>query len=681
MRTVETCPYKVRIIENTFISMGDGTKLAARIWLPVGVESAPVPAIMEYIPYRKRDLTRSRDTENFNYLAGHGYACLRVDMRGSGDSEGLLLDEYSQVEQLDAVHVIAWIAEQDWCDGKVGMMGISWGGFNSLQVAARRPPALKAIISACASDDLYDNNMHYMGGCLLGDNLSEATVMFAFNSLPPDPAIVGDRWRDMWLERLEKNDPWIIKWLEHQHRSAYWSTASVCEDFSAIQCPVYAIGGWADGFTNSVFRLLENLEVPRKGLIGPWGHLYPHKGIPGPAIGFLQEALRWWNYWLKDKETGIMDEPAFRAWSQDSVPPYFSYEERPGRWISEPGWPSNNITPTRCPITRGYIRLPSDREAAAPERRGHEEQVMQSPLSVGLSAGKWCSYTAAPDLPGDQREDDGGSLVFSSEALEQTIEITGRPVLELELSVDKPQAMVAVRLSDVRPSGKSTRITYGLLNLTHRDGSAEPQPLEPHQHYRVEIPLNGIAHRFPVGNVIRVSVSTSYWPVAWAPPEPVKLTIYPAQCALVLPLREPRPEDEELQLFDEPVIGEPLGMISTAPGEHNWVVHKDMAANVSTLTVTNDQGSRLIPETGTELSRYTREWYSFKEDDFTSVRGETHTRWAFKRSQEWDIQVETRTILTCTKTEFHVHAQLDAYEGALRIYSRNWDKTLPRDNL
>lgn len=681
MTTVEPCPYTVRIIENTFIAMDDGTRLAARIWLPEGAESDPVPAIMEYIPYRKRDITRGRDAENFNYLAGHGYACLRVDMRGSGDSEGLLLDEYTQVEQTDAVHLIAWIAEQQWCDGKVGMMGISWGGFNSLQVAARRPPALKAIISACASDDLYDNNMHYMGGCLLGDNLSEATVMFAFNSLPPDPAVVGDKWRAMWLERLQGNDPWIIRWLEHQRRSAYWSTASVCEDFAAIQCPVYAIGGWADGFTNSVFRLLEHLEVPRKGLIGPWGHLYPHKGVPGPSIGFLQEALRWWDYWLKGKETGIMDEPAFRAWSQDSVPPYFSYKERPGRWISEPGWPSSNIKDTRCPLTRGYIRLPSDREATEKERRGFEEQVMQSPLSVGLSAGKWCSYTAAPDLPGDQREDDGGSLVFSSDPLEQCIEIAGRPVLELELSTDKPQAMVAVRLSDVRPSGKSTRITYGLLNLTHRDGSAEPQPLEPHRRYRVEIPLNGIAQRLPVGNVIRVSVSTSYWPVAWAPPEPVRLTVYPARCALVLPLREPRPEDDELRPFDEPVTGEPLEMINTAPGEHNWVAHKDMAENLSTLIVTNNQGSRLIAETGTELSRYTREWYSFREDDFTSVRGETHTRWALKREQEWDVEVETRTILTCTETEFHVHARLDAYEGDHRIYSKNWENTLPRDNL
>ncbi|WP_111641867.1 CocE/NonD family hydrolase [Marinimicrobium alkaliphilum] len=681
MRTVAACPYKVRIIENTFIRMDDGTLLAARIWLPEGADSVPVPAIMEYIPYRKRDITRARDAENFNYLAGHGYACVRIDMRGSGDSEGLLLDEYTQIEQLDAVKAIAWIAEQAWCDGKVGMMGISWGGFNSLQVAARGPPALTAIISACASDDLYDNNMHYMGGCLLGDNLSEATVMFGFNSLPPDPAVVGDKWRAMWLERLQENDPWIMKWLAHQHRNAYWSTASVCENFSAIQCPVYAIGGWADGFTNAVFRLLEHLEAPCKGLIGPWGHLYPHKGIPGPAIGFLQEALRWWDYWLKGIETGIMDEPALRAWSQDSVPPYFAYEERPGRWISEPGWPSSNITDKRCPLTRGHIRLPSDGEAPERERRGFDEQVVQSPLGVGLSAGKWCSYAAAPDLPGDQREDDGGSMVFSSDPLEQVVEIAGRPVLELELSVDKPQAMVAVRLSDVRPSGKSTRITYGLLNLTHRDGSADPQPLEPHRRYRVEIPLNGIAQRLPVGNVIRVSVSTSYWPVAWTPPAPVRLTVYPAQSTLVLPLREPRPEDDALRPFDEPVIGQPLEIISTAPGEHNWVVHKDMARNTSTLIVTNNQGSRLIPETDTELSRYTREWYSFREDDFTSVRGETHTQWALKRAQEWNVEVETRTILTCTETEFHVHARLDAYEGDHRIFSKNWEQTLPRDNL
>lgn len=271
MEVINDFPYNVREIENVFIPMRDGQHLAARIWLPEATQDTPLPAIMEYIPYRKRDITRGRDATNHPYLAGHGYVCVRVDMRGSGDSDGVLTDEYTQQEQLDAVDAIEWIARQAWCDGSVGMMGISWGGFNSLQVAAKQPPALKAIISLCSSDDLYADNMHYMGGCLLGDNLSEATVMLAFNALPPDPLIVGDRWRDMWHERMEESGLWIDKWLRHQRRSEYWSASSVCEYYDAIRCPVYAVGGWADGFTNTVFRLMEHLEVPRKGLIGPWG--------------------------------------------------------------------------------------------------------------------------------------------------------------------------------------------------------------------------------------------------------------------------------------------------------------------------------------------------------------------------------------------------------------------------
>lgn len=222
------------------------------------------------------------------------------------------------------------------------------------------------------------------------------------------------------------------------------------------------------------------------------------------------------------------------------------------------------------------LQFPTN-EGLLEERRGRQEVVMQSPLSVGLSAGKWCSYAAAPDLPGDQREEDGGSLIFSSDPLKDAMEIAGRPVVELELSVDKPQAMIAVRLSDVGPAGKATGVTYGLLNLTHRDGDAEPSPLEPHKRYRVRVALNGIAQHFPAGNVVRVSIATSYWPVAWAPPEPVNLTVYPSQSALILPIRDPRPEDDDLRPFEEPVVGESAGIIHTAKGEHNWVLHKDLA--------------------------------------------------------------------------------------------------------
>jgi putative CocE/NonD family hydrolase len=319
MKFVDSYPRTVREIENVFIPLADGTRLAARIWLPEDAERNPVPAILEYLPYRKRDATTERDNLTYPWFAGHGYAGVRVDMRGSGDSDGLLEDEYLKLEQDDCLEVMRWIAAQPWCTGAIGMMGISWGGFNGLQVAARRPPELKAIITLCSTDDRYADDIHFMGGCLLTENLGWASTMFGYMARPPDPAIVGERWRELWLHRME-NEPLLVDtWLRHQRRDAYWKHGSVCENFAAIECPVYAIGGWADGYSNAVPRLLAGLKVPRKGLVGPWAHKYPHFAYPGPQIGFLQEALRWWDKWLKGKETGVMDGPMYRVWLQDSV--------------------------------------------------------------------------------------------------------------------------------------------------------------------------------------------------------------------------------------------------------------------------------------------------------------------------------------------------------------------------
>lgn len=674
MHSASDLPWGVRVIENTFIPMPDGVRLAARIWLPEGSERTPVPAILEYIPYRKRDLSRRRDDINHRYMAAHGYACVRLDMRGSGDSEGVLTDEYTEQEQMDAVHAIAWLARQPWCDGNVGMMGISWGGFNSLQVAARQPPELKAIITCCSSDDQYADNMHYMGGCLLGDNLSEATVMFAFNSLPPDPAIVGERWRDLWRQRLEGSGLWVEKWLSHQRRDDYWRRGSVCEDYGAIRCPVFTVGGWADGFTNAVMRLLANLEVPRKGLIGPWGHKYPHLGIPGPAIGFLKEAVRWWDHWLKGQDTGVMDEPMLRVWMQDSVSPNTAYQERPGRWVGENEWPSPRIEQRRYAFDLHGMLNPD--VAAA----GTEVRRVQSPLSVGMFAGKWCSYAATPDLPGDQREEDGGSLVFHTEPLQQKLEICGMPVVELDLSADKRQAMVAVRLSDVAPSGAATRVTYGLLNLTHRDGDAHPEPLEPGRCYRVKVVLNGIAHSFPAGHRIRVAISTSYWPLAWTSPELAMVKINTGSSFLVLPVRPPREEDVYLRQFGRPEGAPAPAIRQLEPGSHNWRVIRDLAENTSMLEVTNDNGLVHIEETGTDVCKKTLEFYSIREDDVLSARGETHTERCLRRPG-WDVRVTTRTVLTCSARHFHIHAQLDAFEGEERVYSANWVRNVPRDMI
>ena len=255
----------VREIEHVLIPMSDGVSLAAKLWLPEGADTDPVPAVLEYLPYRKRDSCRARDRDMHPYFAGHGYAGVRVDLRGTGDSDGVYHDEYLPQEQQDGLAVIEWIARQPWCSGAVGMIGISWGGFNGLQIAALRPPALKTIISVGSTDDRYATDVHYLGGCLTKDNLDWSAVMFSHNALPPDPELVGTRWRDMWLERLEANRPWAIPWMEHQRRDAYWQQGSVAEDFSAIDIPVYAINGWADNYAEAVPRLLAGLSGPRKG--------------------------------------------------------------------------------------------------------------------------------------------------------------------------------------------------------------------------------------------------------------------------------------------------------------------------------------------------------------------------------------------------------------------------------
>ncbi|MYH59349.1 MAG: CocE/NonD family hydrolase [Boseongicola sp. SB0675_bin_26] len=282
-------PREIREIENAWIPMPDGTRLAARIWLPVDADSDPVPAILEYLPYRKRDGTVERDHLTHPYFAGHGYAGVRVDMRGTGDSEGVCLGEYLKQEQDDCLAVIEWLAAQPWCSGKVGMIGISWGGFNGLQVAARRPEALGAVISLCSTDDRYADDIHFMGGCMLTDKLSWGATAFSICNTPPDPAIVGDRWREMWVERLDGNGLWMLDWFRHQRRDEFYAHGSVCENYADIEVPVYAVGGWADGYTNAIFRLLEHLPGPKKGLIGPWAHKYPHFAKPGPRIGFLQD--------------------------------------------------------------------------------------------------------------------------------------------------------------------------------------------------------------------------------------------------------------------------------------------------------------------------------------------------------------------------------------------------------
>jgi pimeloyl-ACP methyl ester carboxylesterase len=294
----------VRHIEHLWITLSDGRRLAARLWLPADAEARPVPAILEYLPYRKRDGTAARDEINYPAFARAGYAGLRVDMAGSGDSDGRLTDEYSEDELASGAEVIAWIAAQSWCSGAVGMIGISWGGFNGLQIAMRRPPALKAVVSVCSTVDRYADDIHFMGGSLLTDNFNWAAQMPAYMTRPPD-ALLRDDWREVWLQRIESLPFLAVEWLKHQRRDAYWKHGSVCEDWRAIDCPLLAIGGWADAYSDTPARLLEGLSAPVRALVGPWEHEYPNMARIAPAADFHGEVGRWFDRWLKGEDAGL----------------------------------------------------------------------------------------------------------------------------------------------------------------------------------------------------------------------------------------------------------------------------------------------------------------------------------------------------------------------------------------
>ena len=676
MRTVTDFPHPVRVIENEWIPLPDGTRLAARIWLPVDAARAPVPALLEYLPYRKRDFMRSRDGPMHHYFAGHGYASVRVDIRGSGDSDGLTLDEYTETEHDDAVAVIAWLAAQPWCNGAVGMFGISWGGFNSLQVAARAPEALKAIITLCAADDRYADDAHYMGGCLLTENLIWGTAFLMYNALPPDPEIVGERWREMWRERLESAVLFPAHWLSHQRRDAYWKHGSVCEDYAAVRCPVYAISGWADGYSNAVPRLLEGLTVPRKGLIGPWSHSFPHNSVPGPTIGFLQEALRWWDQWLKGIDTGVMDEPIFRAWMQDSVMPQSQYETRPGRWVAEAMWPSPHIERRTLALDAGGSLV----VASAAEKR----LEIQSPATTGITGGKWCAFGSDGEMPTDQRADDGRSLVFDSEPLTEPVEILGKPTLRLVFDSDRPVAQVIVRLNDVFPDGTSARVSYGVLNLTHRKSHEIPEPLVHGERTEAVVKLNDIAHSFPVGNRIRIAVATAYWPIVWPAPEPVTLGVYTGASTLELPVRPPRAGDGQLRPFEAPEEGPGNSAKVLRPSTLHRTIERDVPTGDVVYRIFNDggefDGAALVrfEDIDLEAGFAFFQRYRIGESDPLSARAEIIAH-ATLRRKRWTPGVHGLVELRATKDAFIVTARLTANEGEEEIFTRAWEETIPRD--
>jgi uncharacterized protein len=663
----------VKTVEHIFIPLSDGARLAARLWLPKDVEAKPAPSVLEYIPYRKRDGTRARDEPMHSWFAVHGYAAVRVDLRGSGESDGHMADEYLAQELEDACEVIAWLSRQSWCNGRVGMMGKSWGGFNALQTAALRPPALKAIITVCSTDDRYADDVHFMGGALLNDNLWWGAIMLAYQARPPDPALVGADWRKQWLARLDALPFFPALWLAHQRRDAYWRHGSVGEDLSAIACPVLAVGGWADAYSNAVPRLLAGLKVPRRGLIGPWAHVYPQDGKPGPAIGFLQEALRWWDHWLKEEDRGMMAQPMLRAFIEDWSEPG-DRDPAPGRFVYENEWPSPRIE-------RRVLYLSAGGLGAAALLGG--QATIRSPCWTGLAAGEWMGTGAPGQAAVDQRHDDGFSYVFDGAPLRERMEVLGAPEIEISIAADKPVAQLCVRLCDVAPDGSSRRVSYGVLNLTHRDTHAAPSALIPGVFYNIRLKLNDCGYAFAAGHIVRVALSSAYWPLIWPAPEFATLTAQlPGK--LLLPVRPPLPQDDAV-VFEPPLCGELTPVTKLTPGRMTRTVSRDLMTGVATYVSHGEgglfgEGAYRIEEIDTVISHDLRREFSIGADDPLTARHQITQNYQMGR-ENWRIRIEANASMHATPTEFVLRASVRAYENDQLAGSRDWEETTPRDLL
>jgi predicted acyl esterase len=740
-------PYVVETVDPLWIALADGTRIAATLWRPL--TDAKVPVVVETVPYRRRDGTVARDMDMQPWMAGHGIAYARIDIRGSGDSGGDLADEYSPREQQDACEIIAHLAAQSWCNGNVGMTGISWGGFASLQVAAKSPPALKAIIAHCASDDRYSDDIHYMGGALLTEQEMWSNFMLVKKAMAPDPQVVGPAWREMWERRLNATQSFSEIWLAHQRRDSYWKQGSVCEDFSAIRCAVMAVCGWDDSYSNFVPRLLESLSCPKLGIVGPWSHSYPCRGAPGPLIGYLQEALRWWRQWLCGEETGIMAEPLYRVWITGEERPRPFYEpDHAGSWAAENAWPSLRIqrrffslgdrtlddlvpggvakgfTPTPNPSPQGgggsgarsATNLPpastgfaqmsalespsplwggvrgggtdldetndatSSIDSDASPHRASSPTMLSvcSPATAGRDCGRWGGYGGAcPDMPIDQRREDAIALCFDTPPLDSDTTLLGAVELDLLVRVDQPHVNLAARLCDVYPDGTSALMTYGVLNLSHRDSHEHPSPCPVGTPFRLRLKLNDFGRTVPAGHRIRLALANQHWPILWPQPKLSTLSVATGESTIALPVRPPSERDRAVR-FEPAETAPPVPETEFSAAFDRRTVTDDVGSGVQTIALVSDHGRRRYDDRGITTASMNADTFVIRADDPLSARLSTMYRWAIA-SGEADTESVAYTEFTADETHFHLSWRLEARERGRLVHSASATRRIRRD--
>lgn len=643
------------------IRLPDGTRLSAAVWMPDDAVENPVPAILEYLPYRKTDGTLERDHGMHPHFARNGYVSIRVDRRGCGDSEGLFDDEYSEQELQDGEDIIAWIAAQPWCSGAVGMQGISWGGFNGLQIAARRPQALKAVISIGTTVDRYHDDIHYKGGIQLCENIGWAATYLSWFSMPPDPELRPD-WREIWLKRLRAT-PFAAKlWTQHSDRDAYWKHGSICEDYTAIQAPVLVMGGLHDGYRNAMAAMAEHAAGPVKAILGPWSHKYPNITTIDPGLDYLDLALKWWDKWLKGKETDVEDLPDYTAYVMDSRTPDPALTHREGTWMGVHKWPASDAKNLEFHLNSDHTLGPDH----------GLDLILDQDLRCGEGCGEFFPFGFGPgEMPDDQTEDNARSLSFWSEELTQDTVVLGAPRLSLRLSGNRPKGQIIARLSDVRPDGTAMLISHGFLNLRHRDGFDRKQDLIPGEEFDAQIILDQCAYRLPAGHKLCLSLSNSYWPFCWPEGEPFTLHLKFGQ--LSIPLCPSSAKEMHFPL-PPPVEARKTETLSDAIESKHWETLKD---GTRTLTIIGDRGRVKDVASGVITDAWMKEVWSIHPDQPDSAQSEIVWIRGFGRGN-WRAHSKVTMTMQGTRDNFEIFQRLETWDGEEAVFDQSWTASVPR---
>ena len=653
-----------------WIPMGDGVRLAADLWRPKGKgDRGRFPVLLEYLPYRKTE-SRSGSYSLYSWFVRRGYVVARVDIRGTGNSEGTLIPyEYSEIEQRDGEQVIAWLARQPFSNGNVGMFGISWGGFNSIHMAMRNPPALKAIIAVDATDDLYQDDVHFIDGMIHVDSWEMSQDLA--NAVPGAPDYrIDERY---FAERFD-TPPWMLTYKPQQRDGPFWDRTALKTRYESIRIPTFLIGGWYDGYRDSLPRMLEHLKAPVKAIIGAWHHTYPNSPYPKPGMEWRHEAVRWFDQWLKGRNTGIMDEPRFAVYVRRWHPPGPYLEEAPGDWRYEDGWPVERIR------ERPLYPQPDRSLGEAPA--GEAVHLLRYVPTTGIEAGGPVMWFG--DVAPDQRPSDAFSLVYDTPPLDRDVEILGLPRARIRVSADVPLAHWFVRLNDVAPDGTVTLVASAGFNGAHRDSARDPRPLEPGKPFLLEIEMHFTSWVFPEGHQMRLAVGNAQWPMLWPTPYPMTTSLYLGGAdatRLMLPVVPPgeRPRPSFLPPVTEKLSlpgFESLDTGTTSGYGEISSIDRNPQLGTTRVTATNDSAARYPwgEERNTEIIVHEAE---DGHPETTSVRGEYSTTVTLPdRTLRWESRVQFRS----DGKNFYYTGVRRLLKGGVLLREKTWEQTIPRDN-